>query len=144
MSLHHNQARIGWASCRVLVLSYERRFCYSCAYWDYSSTCWQEWSCLWSPDWHHFWIQDKKILCLYQKYSYRPKFYFNIRNYCLRQNLSFSLILIIWTVIATYSRLIGLPPLVTKTSILCENLYDIMIRNFYIEVLSLANKNMAT
>ena len=55
MPLRHKEARVRWASCRILVLLYERGLYYSIAHWDHSSTCWQEWSCVWSPDWHHFW-----------------------------------------------------------------------------------------
>ena len=55
MPLRHKEARIGWASCRVLVLSYERGLYYSIGHWDHNSTCWQEWSFVWSPGWHHFW-----------------------------------------------------------------------------------------
>ena len=42
MTLRHNEARVGWASCWVLVLSYERGLYYSITHWDHSSTCWND------------------------------------------------------------------------------------------------------
>ena len=52
MPLRHKEAREAWASCRVLVLSYDRGLYYLIAHWDHSRTCCQEWFCIWSPDWY--------------------------------------------------------------------------------------------
>ena len=61
MHLRHKESRIGWASCKILILSYEWGLCYSIAHSDHSSICWQVWSYVWSPDWHRYcwWRRSK-------------------------------------------------------------------------------------